>query len=281
MLLKENWIIKQLNEAITEVGLAFIDWFQDGIVKIFDKGTTFANQTEVVGAINAVTLISCALITVVVGAEILSTYAFETNGDPEGDPMQLLVKTSQILCLICCNGIIYDTMSKLASLLTKDLNAGATPDKVFTTAKDSLTMTSRTGMMILFYLIVMAVFAVKAAIRGMELAWMKILWSVFALDLITVSAERWNAFFWSYLKTFFGFSLQLLAFSLSITNYCTGIAKSSGTEFLYSLGWIYVAFKTPEWLEKYVYSSGLSRMAKGLFSGGMQMAYLSRMMKVR
>ena len=55
-------------------------------------------------------------------------------------------------------------------------------------------------MMIGFIMLV-----IKAALRGVELAVMKILVPIFSVDNITVSAERWNAFLTAYVVVFFGY----------------------------------------------------------------------------
>ena len=98
-----NWITKQIQETMSDIILSFVEFFQEMVVEIFDKGTNFATNKQISGAVNATTLIGIALVSVMVLKQILSVYVFETDGDAETDPLQLIVKASQTVCIICCN----------------------------------------------------------------------------------------------------------------------------------------------------------------------------------
>lgn len=278
---KLNWLTKQFEEFCGDIILNFINSFQDGVVKIFESGTSFSEQAEVVSAIKAATMIALALVVVMVAKAILSTYVFETDGDPDGDPMQLLVKAAQAICLICCNDIIFNTMTKISSLLAKDMNASVTPKKIFVSIENYINYIFNTlqgGVLVIIivlivYLVFVVMLAIKAGIRGVELALMKILWPFFAVDIITVSAERWNAFFTSYAVTFFGYIIQLFCFNMSIVTFAKSLTeKNMSYDCLLAFGWMYFALNAPKWLEKYAYSSGASRTARSGIGGIAQLA---------
>lgn len=279
-----NWITKQIEEFIADIILNFIEFFQNQVVNAFETGTKFAEEAEIVGAIRAATLIACALVVVMVSKEIINTYMFETNGDPDGDPMQVLVKATQSICLICCNDIIFDCMTKLSTLMATDMNAAITPKKIFVETQTHITnlVADATGgiiasiLFIIVYLVFTVMLAIKAGIRGVELALMKILFPFFAVDNITVSGERWNAFFSSYMVTFFGYIIQLITFNMSSINFVKGLTGSS-SNYLIAMAWMYMSLNTPRWLEKFAYSSGISKTARGGLSGTMQLVNLLRM----
>lgn len=280
-----NWITKQINEFMSDLILNFVEFFQKMIVKVFDSGTNFANNKEISGAVNAATVIAIALVSVMVLKQILSVYVFETDGDAEGDPLQLLVKASQAVCIICCNEMIYTELQKISKLTATDMNASVTPDNVFISLKGALTQSAGVIvfgpvnlLFIIIYLVGFIMLVIKAALRGVELAVMKILVPIFSVDNITVSAERWNAFLTAYVVVFFGYIIQMLCFNMSIISFVKAITDS-GVEYLYAIGFLIFALKTPQWLEKFSYNSGLSKGVKGAVSGGMQLAYLMRMAK--
>lgn len=280
-----NWITKQIQEAMSDIILSFVEFFQKMVVEIFDNGTNFATNQQISGAVDATTLIGIALVSVMVLKQILSVYVFETDGDAETDPLQLIVKASQTICIICCNDLIYTELQKVSKLTANDLNNAVTPDKVF--ASLQAVITQGAGLVILgpvnlifiiIYLIGFILLVIKAAIRGVELAVMKILVPIFAVDNITVSGERWNAFLSSYIVVFFGYIIQMLCFNMSIISFVKAITDS-GVEYLYAIGFLIFSLKSPQWLEKFAYNSGLSRGIKGAASAGMQMAYMMRLAK--
>lgn len=276
-----NWLTKQIVEFFQDVILDFIEFSQEAIVEIFKKGTNFSKESEIAGAINATTIIAVALISVLVLKQILTVYVFETDGDADSDPIQLLVKASQAICIVCCNDFIFEQLEKIASLLSKDMNAAVTPEKVFISVLHiNSEVLTRMGVVnvvfILVYLIGFAILSVKAAIRGVELAIMKILLPIFSADILTVSGERWNAFFTSYVVTFLGYIVQMLIFNMSILKFVSGLTQKN-IDYYYAAALLYFSLKTPQWLEKYAYSSGISKVARGGLSGAMQLAYLARL----
>lgn len=281
--METNWLTTQVMEFIGDCILSFIEFFQEAIVELFDKGTNFAKNTQIVGAINATTLVGVSLVSIMVLKEIINVYILETDGDPENDPIQLLVKASQTICVICCNDFIYDQLSKVSKLMSNDINASVTPEKIFVSAEQLITqqLTKMGIINVLFILVYLggaAVLAVKAGLRGIELAVMKMLLPIFAVDIVTVSSERYNAFVSSYFSTFFGYIIQMFAFNMSILSFVSAVT-SSQIDYIYAGAWLYFSLNTPKWLEKYVYSSGLSKVVKGGMGGGMQLSYLARMAK--
>lgn len=278
-----NWLTKQVCEFLSDLLGDFIVKFENAIVNIFENGADFAQKSEVVGASKAVTLIAATLVVVMVAKEIISTYILEMDGDPDGDPFQLVVKASKALCLICCNEYIFDNVNLYSSTFIKDLNISVKPEKIFDSIDDFLkVITKITDPIIVIFVVIYAAFfvvlTIKAAIRGVELALMKILWSIFALDVITVSGERWNNFFTTYMVTFFGYGGQLLCFSLSIACFTRGLTGNY-EELLYAAACMFFALNAPKFLEKFAYSSGLSKVARGGIMGTMQLSMMMGRLK--
>lgn len=280
LLLNENWLTKNIREVFSGATLEFIEMFVNGISKFFSNCVNIAEQPEIKGAINALTLISITMISIVVAKEILNTYVFETEGDSDQDPMRLVEKAAQIVCLVCCNDIIYDTAKDLSELAVKDIGISVLPEEIFYKTEalfmGNLTLLGLVNVIFcLVYVICTLVFVVIGGIRGAELAFMKILWPFFSLDLMTVTAESWKAFLSSYGITFFGYILRMLAFSLSTIAYFEAIAGDA-VEYLYAIVWMYMVFYAPKWMEKWIYKSGLSNVARGGLSGAVSISMLRR-----
>lgn len=283
--MKMNWLTKQLNETISDMILNFTDFFKQGVIDLFNVGTSFADLKEIKGAVDALTLVGCTLVVVLVLKEILGTYVLETDGDPDGDPFQYLIKAAKALCLICCNDFIFNFMAELSTKLANDMKVAVTPETIF--VKTSGLFLQAVGgpptqiintLFIFIFLVFVVILSLKAGLRGVELALMKILWPIFSLDNITVSGERWNAFFSSYLVTFLGYILQLLTFTLCIDCYSKAMAGNI-KQYLFAAAWMYFSLNTPKWLEKFAYSSGLSKVARGGSMGLMQIGMMARFVR--
>ena len=279
-----NWLTKNINELASDFILDFTDFFKQGVINLFEIGTGFAELNEIKGAVNATTIVAMALVVVFVAKEILSTYILETNGDPDGDPFQLLVKASQSICLICCNDVIFNFSVNITQKFATDLKAAATPEKIFVDTKKLFLnavdppTTLVNSVFIITFLILTIVLAVKAGFRGVELAFMKILFPIMAIDLITVSGERWNSFFTTYVVTFTGYIFQLLAFCMAIDNYTVALVSDS-SKYLTAGAFLIFSINIPKWMEKFAYSSGLSKVARGGFGGVVQLASMLRTIK--
>ena len=278
-----NWLTDQLCEVMADHITSFITSFENGIVDIFNKGIGFSEQKEIVGAVDATTMMSIGFIVVVVLKEIINTYVFETDGDPDGDPFQLMVKGSIAVCFSCCNELIFDTLNRLATCMAKDLNVAVKPTQLFDSINGYFSMYLNgiknfvfnpiITIFILVYLIFVMITAARAVVRGAELALMKIMLPIFAADSVTVSGERWNAFLSCYAVTFFGYIPQLLCFSVSINYFVKGLAGDNIC-LVYAAAWLFVSMNVPKFLEKFTYTSGLSKVARGGMMGVMQLSLL-------
>lgn len=273
-----NWVSVNMSESLCDFLLSFLDFFRDGVCGLFKLGISLSEKKEIVGAVNATTLLAISLVSVIVLKEIFNTFILETNGNPDGDPFQLIVKASLALALICCNSIIFNYLFKISGLLANDITGNVNPEIIFdnTTnyAKETEGLKSlATILFLIIYIAFTIILSIKAGLRAVELAVMKIIFPIFAIDNITVSAERWNAFFTSYMITFFGYILQILTFTMCIATFTTAIGGNT-SDFLLSAAWMYFSLVSPKWIEKFCYSSGLSKGIVGGMRGLMSYAML-------
>ena len=115
---------------------------------------------------------------------------------------------------------------------------------------------------LLLLLVGFIIFSIVAGIRGAELTLMKILFPLFAVDLLTTNRERWNSFFTTYVITFLSYSVQLLCFKLCNMTFVTiDYGGNFNIRFITVIGWMVMMIRAPKWMEKFAYSSGLGGMA--------------------
>lgn len=98
---------------------------------------------------------------------------------------------------------------------------------------------------------------------------MKILFPFMAVDLISQNRERWNAFLTSFMVTIFGYIPQLICFRVSCAQM---MAPQKIQDIMIGFTMIILAIKTPKWLEKFCYKSGITQTAS---SGLRTMAFVA------
>lgn len=266
-----NWITKNISESLNDIVSGFLDFFDTTIVYVFDQNVEIFTSSEITAAELIIKSLSIVLCIVMILKEIFTTYVTETDGDPDADPMQLFVRASICLALIEGNSLIFDVLQDISRRLTRDL-VGTVSARQFTVKMSSYlggivfnTPTAAVSVLLcVAILILMIVFLIKSGLRSGELIVARLLLPIFALDKIKANSERWNAFFTSYVVTFVSYSLQLFLIRCGINRIISALAEGVSATFLnYFAGIIlfFLAIKTPKWLEKFIYSSGISQMA--------------------
>lgn len=272
-----NWLLKNIIGAFADLVTGFLDFVGTVVIDIFDNIATInISNTQVVNASRFTTMFGLALLTLMAIKHYLTVYMLETDGDPDADPINILVRLSQAVALICCNTYIFDQMMLFSRAFADDLSSSpGTPD--FTVTASSYIQAAMTGysssivgsvILLLVVVIGVIIFCVIAGIRGAELSLMKIAFPIFAVDLLTTNRERWNAFLTTYVITFITYAVQIFCFRMFCSSFSKIIVEQFNENMLIMLGWFILMLRTPKWLERFCYSSGIGRAA----GGGMRMA---------
>lgn len=261
-----NWITKNIGEFLVDTLQNFCDFISDSINGLFELAVNACDTDELSGISGVTSAIAITLVAAMVLKQILTIYVLETDGDPDSDPLQLLVKGSEAIALIACNGAIFDLLLEMSTRFTSDVTHGVNVSSAIGIVRNiAFEGITGTGLIILpLFLIMLIIFmiilGIKAGLRGIELSLMKIAFPIFCVDLIGTNKERWNNFLASYVVTFFGYALQMLCFKVFILSLKGG---ETLTSYAVALGWIFMAIKTPEWLQKFVYTTGIARNISG------------------
>lgn len=265
-----NWITKNIFGAIADGMSAVLDMYGAVIANIFDTiADANLNSDLITNASNFMTLFCLALLSVMAGKQILDVYVFQTSGDPDAEPLQLVVRVLEACAVICSNTWIFNEFLKFSRYFTMDLLISSHQDDVSAHMQGLLgesinametAYTQGQGMILtlLMMLIGFIIFAVVAGIRGAELTLMKVMCPLFAIDLITTNRERWRSFFTTYMITFFSYTIQLLAFkACSMTFISVTFEGSYAIQCITAMGWMVLMIRAPKWIEKFAYSSGV------------------------
>ncbi len=262
-----NWITKNIMGAIADCISGILDVFGNFISNIFDLvADVNLNSGIVTNCSNFTILFGLAFLGLAAGKQILDVYVFQTSGDPDTEPLQIVVRIAQACAVICSSTWIFNEFLKFTQYFTSDLLSSAAENDVSSHMKSLVSMVIDLEgnrmigytIILLLLLIGFVTFCVVAGIRGAELTLMKILFPLFAVDLLTTNRERWRSFFTTYVITFMSYSIQLLCFKMcSMTFVTLDYDGNFSIRFITVIGWMVMMIRAPKWMEKFAYSSGL------------------------
>lgn len=279
-----SWIAENICEFFTDMIGSAIDYYGDLVNNIFTTTVEWGVENEyVTGATNFFILLALSLIFILVVKQVLSTYVMETDGDPDADPFNLVVRIAETVAIISCNSWIFDTTLSLAKSFASDV-LGSTAQENGISGKTQELISIEPDQIggslmafiisLLIMLIAVIIFTIVAAIRAAEVIAMKMLLPLFALDLLSARRDRWNSFITGYGIAFFSYGIQMLFFNIALKSFVSCSWDQPG----YIVGtyaFIFLAIKAPKFLEKHMYRSGVS----GAASGGLRLVVQSMVFK--
>ena len=257
-------------QFISDVIIDSVNAFETFLNDLFSGSVDMLSKLDPVNeTCRITTVIGSALVVLFVLYKLFDVYIFENSGDSDADPLDLIVKGAFAMAVIQSNETIFHVLKDLAEDFADDLSKGAKLKDDFKTGITALlrkgTDVSGTANIIIAVILVVAVIAVliKMSIRGAELMLMKILFPIFASDIVSTNSEKWSSFFASYLVLFFGYSIQLFCFDMFVSSFAT-LTFSENLDFhegtvtwMLLGGWLLMSIKAPKWLDRYTYSSGV------------------------
>lgn len=277
-----SWITENLCQWLADFIGGLIDTYGELINNIFYSIVDAATKNEyVVNAQKFILVLSLALIGVVVMKIVISGYLLESDYDSDADPFNILVKIVEVVAFILNSSWLFNWMLKTSKSFSSDLisssdvgvgNHTETLLEIFTGDIGRV----KTALMCTLFLMVIAfvIFSVVAGLRGAELIAMNLFFPFFCLDLLTNNRERWNNFMMAYIISFFTYSFQILFFMLALKSY-NSVSITNTNYCISTIVWLIMAIKTPRFLEKYLYKSGVSNAA----SSGVRMVFQSMVLR--
>lgn len=257
-------------QFISDVIIDAVNSFQTFLNDLFSGSVDMLSNLDAIKATcRTTTAIGSALVVLFVLYKLFDVYIFENSGDSDSDPLDIIVKGSFAIAIIQSNDAIFEQLNILSKEFATDLSRGAHLNEDFKTGIEALlrsnTSVAGTANIIFAIILVVAVIAVliKMTIRGAELMLMRILFPIFASDIVSTNNEKWSSFFASYLVLFFGYSIQLFCFDMFINSFAS-LEFSETLDFhegtvtwMLLIGWLLMSIKAPKWLDRYTYSSGV------------------------
>lgn len=277
-----SWISENIAEFFTDLISGMLKAFGDAINNCFYEVVKIGTENVYVQNANKFLIVfALSAIAMLVGKIVLEGDVLEVDYDADEDPVNLLMRIAQTVAVVSCSGWIFNYIFQFSQDFTADVlsSSNATGVKDITNgllnvenpAVDELLIFN---MLINLMLIGYIVFAVVSGFRGAELIAMKLFTPLFALDLLNTNRERWNNFFMGYLLAFISYAFQTLFFMLSLYSYASVSINRMGY-IISAFGWLIMAIIGPHFLEKYLYKSGVSKVA----GSGLRMVVQTVMLK--
>lgn len=264
------WQDSVLGDWLNGLATDALNAFFGLIETFFTDAEVICTSDEITQASSYIADLSTAIIAIIVVKQVLTTYIFETDGDSDQDPLQLMVRAAEAIALMQCTPVLFNWVLNEAKLIYSKFIS--IPSGEIWTSVDGVTDSlesvwstisgagkSSFALALILMLVGIIAMLIKGAIRGAELALQKVLFPLFCCDLLTASKERFNAFLTSFLVTAFCYSLQLFTFRLCLMKF---FSMNYFSDMLIGFGWLYMSLKAPKWIEKYAYTSGIGGLAK-------------------
>lgn len=269
-----TWLTENICSLLTDFMGGIIDTYGSFINNIFFSFVQIANTNEYyINAQRLFVLLGFALVGLMSAKVISAGYLLETAYDSEEDPFNLLIRIVQATAVISSSGWIFNYGLQFSKDLCDDM-LGSTDVTGFSGKTQTLLQTTMTGsrtdsafiVMLAVLLIAFIVFSVMSGLRAGELLAMNLFLPIFAIDLLTNSRERWSNFIMGYGFAFISYAIQTLFFMISLKSYISA-EYTNQSYMLSALVWMIVAIKAPQFIEKYLYKTGVSSAA----SSGLRM----------
>lgn len=269
-----SWITENICSFLTDLLSGVVDAYGTFINNVFFSFVAIANTNEYyMNAQRLFVLLGLALVGLMAAKVVASGYMLETAYDSEEDPFNLLIRIAEATAVISCSGEIFSYGLQMSKDFCEDL-LNSTEVTGFSGKTQELLQMTMTGsnqvsafiIMIAVLLIAAIVFSVMSGLRAGELLVMNLFLPIFAIDLLTNSRERWNNFIMGYVFAFISYAVQTLFFMIALKSYMSA-NYTNQSYMLSTLVWMVVAIKAPQFIEKYLYQTGVSKAA----SSGLRM----------
>lgn len=270
-----NWFLKDL---ISES----IELFATVLANIMGTSIKVLEMPLVKNGIFYAQALAFTILVVKVMNEAFQTYILYQNGDPDADPSGLLIRTAQAVAVIASSHWIIVQIFTFGSKVALDvarLGTGQTGAADWGTIIGTIIVTNGIAILIVgaILLICLLIVAFQATIRGAELALMAVVGPILALNITSNNRNVWSSYFKQLLILCVSQALQIFmlegAFALVLSDI---FAEPSGI--LLVLGWIWVAIKTPKFLQQFAHSTGFTGAVGGGAKQAGSMYFMRKMM---
>lgn len=258
-----------------------ISYFASTLADVMSTAMNVLELPLVQNGVRYAQILAFTLLVVKAGSEAFTTYVLFENGDPDADPVGLLVRTAQSVAIIACLPWIVKEVFTFGSKVALDvsaLRAGEMGVEDWTYLSGAI-LSSFGSIIVIFaiiFVIMLLVVAIQASIRGAELALMSVLGPIMALNLTANNRSIWSAWFRQLIIICVSQALQIFMLSGVVSLLTTQAVSGNGL--LIVFGWLWLTIKTPNYVKQFAYSTGLTSSIGGATKQAGSMILMRKMM---
>jgi len=255
--------------------------FSSVLANIYGASSVVLDYPIVKSGIHYAQLLAFAILVLKVMNEAFQTYILYQNGDPDADPSGLLIRTAQAVAVIATLPDIVIFIFQFGNKIVLDvanLGTGQLDATTFAAMITGLIPVGGLPIIILgiIILIMFLIVAIQSLIRGGELALMAVLGPIMALNLTANNRSMWTAWFKQLVIICTAQAIQLFMLKGAFALVTTGVLTNTGL--LSVLGWLWVAIKSPKFIQQFAYSTGFTGTVGGAAKQAGSMVIMRQMM---
>lgn len=243
-----------------------ISFFANILVNVMGSSLKTLDIPLVQNGIKYAQALAFTILVIKAMAESIQTYILYQKGDPESDPTGLVVRTAQATAVIACMPWIVRQMFIFGTKVATDvanLSSGQTGIADWTFLTEMIIVSG--GSVVALFFIVIIIFilliAIQATIRGAELALVSVIGPILALNITANNQSTWSAWFKQLIIVCLTQALQIFMFSGTMSLLTSQVISSEGL--IQVIGWLWVALKTPKFIQQFAHSTGFSGAVGG------------------
>lgn len=198
--------------------------------------------------------------------EAFQTYIMHQSGDPDADPVGLVIRTGQAAAVIMCLPWIVEKMFVFGSKVALDVTnllAFKSYSNDISSIADNI-VAGKDFMMLLLFLVVLIlliIISLQVSIRGAELALMTVIGPILALNITANNRSMWSSWFRHLVALSLTQALQMFLLTGGLLLFFKN--PISGQVFLWGFGWLWVTIKCPKFIQQFVHITGIGSAVGG------------------
>jgi len=198
--------------------------------------------------------------------EAFQTYIMHQSGDPDADPIGLVIRTGQAVAVIMCLPWIVQQMYTFGSKVAHDITTAVTegPSSYdINTFSDSVIASYDFSLLLLLlvFIVLLIIISLQVSIRGAELALLSVIGPILALNITANNRSMWSSWFRQLVAICLTQALQMFLFTGGLMLFFAN--PISGKVFLWGFGWLWVTIKCPKFIQQFVHSTGIGSAVGG------------------
>ncbi len=244
-----------------------ISYFSNILVDIMGLSQNIFNMPIVQNGIKYSQTLAFTILVIKVINEAYQTYILYQNGDPDADPTGLLVRTAQAVAVIAVLPWIVSQLFMFGTKVATDvanLSSGRMSYLDWQYIKiwlNPIMGLSFGPIFCIIIVIMLLIVAFQATIRGAELALMSVLGPIMALNITANNRGIWSSWFRQVVIICTSQAMQIFMLAGAMSLISSQSISNKGLLFFY--GWLWVAIKSPKYVQQFAYSTGFTKTLGG------------------